>query len=279
MKNGSQNTEQYLLDQLRQHLLTDDREELRRLQELIDDPEQLSPKIAPILEARLELMRQNFPKEYEKVVDKLIQRRIQNSQEQIVEVIYPVLGTMIKKYIDHQFQMLKESIEARIAAMQKKLNFWQRLKMRWAGVSEAELMMAASQVPVVHEIYLVERHSGILLAHAAREENLDKESVAGMLTAIKSFVEDAFHRDGEELDYISYHNYKILVENYRSYFLAAMLEGSISAAERAILADKLHQFILNQFHFIQQRGTSEVQERISGLLAEKFINQNNQRQS
>ncbi len=260
-----------MLDQLRSVLLHDDRADVRRLQNLLDDPAQLSEKISPILEQRLELMRQNFPKEYEMVVDKLIQERLKNSQEQLIEVIYPVLGAMVRKYIEHQFQILKESIEAQIRAMQNRLNFWQKMKMRWAGVSESDLILAGSDVPRVHEIYLVERHSGILLAHAAVQENLEKEAIAGMLTAIKSFVEDAFQRENEELDYISYQNYKILVENYRSFYLAALVEGSVSANERAMLAEKLHAFIFREYYTFNQKQDENVGERLSGLLAETFI--------
>lgn len=277
MKNGSsQNSEQVMLDQLRSILLSDDREVLRRLENLLNDRTQLSEKISPIMEDHLAHMRQNFPNEYKLVVDKLIQERILHSQDEIVEAIYPVLGSMVRKYIEHQFQLLKESIEERIREMQRRLNFWQRLKLRWAGVSEGELLLAATNIPQVVEIYLVERNSGLLLAHAAQHENLDKEAVAGMLTAIKAFVEDAFRREKEELDYIAYDHYKIIIENYRSYYLAAMVEGSVSASERDLLSEKLRQFIHREYNYFNQKNDEAASQHISGLLLSTFIHQNGQ---
>lgn len=275
MKNGHHHTDDTLLDQLRALLLTEDRAAVRRLEDVLHDPDKLSEKVLPLvepqLESRLEFLKQNFPKEYRAVVDKLIEERIQNSQEQIVEAIYPLLGSMVRKFIEHQFQQLKESIEARLDEMRARMNFWKRLKSRLAGVSEAELLLAASDVPTVEEIFLVERNSGLLLAHAARRTNLDRDAVAGMLTAIKAFVEDAFRREREELDYISYDHYKILVQNYRTYFVAALVEGSISARERGLLESKLQEFILQEFQRFSATNDDERYREVSAKLEAWFM--------
>jgi len=62
--------------------------------------------------------------------------------------------------------------------------------------------------PEVHEVYLVQRESGLLLGSYAKEKNTDQDVIAGMLTAIKSFAEDAFNRGKEDLEMIQYENYK-----------------------------------------------------------------------
>lgn len=261
-----------LLEQLRAHLLREDRAATRRLEDLVEDPARLFEKIAPEIEPRLAFLRENFPTAYRSVVDKLIQERIQNSQEQIVEVIYPVLGSMVRKYIEHQFQLLKESIEQRLDEMRARLNFWQRLRARMAGISETELLIAAANAPSVEEIYLVEHNSGLLLAHAARHTNLDREAVAGMLTAIKAFVEDAFRREREELDYISYDHYKIVVQNYRACYIAALIEGSVSARERSVLSQKIETFILKEIGQLRLNAADETQSsHLSARLRAWFI--------
>ncbi len=261
-----------MLEQLRSILLTEDRAAVRRLENTLDDPERLAEKMAPVLEPRLELLKENFPAQYRHVVDKLIQERLQNSQEQIVEVIYPVLGSMVRKYIEHQFQLLKEDIEARLAALQAKMSFWKWLRAKFAGVSEAEMLLAASNVPQVEEIYLVERNTGLLIGHAARKANLDPESVGGMLTALKAFVEDAFQKGGQNLDYVGYDHYKILIENYRNCFLATLVQGSVSARERDKLSKAMQAFVVQEFGRFGPAGEgSEQFLQLSDLLSKRFL--------
>jgi hypothetical protein len=268
-------TDEMLLKQLKSILLEEDRAALYRMEAILDSPEELSERIAPFMEQRLEDFKKTFPKEYKVFVDKLVQDHIKNSQEQIVEVIYPVLGSMVRKYIDLQFQLLKESMEERMAMMPK-FNFLNQLKGKFKKTSpreEVEIILAASDAPKVKEIYLVERDSGILLAHASKEENLDKESIAGMLTAIKAFVEDAFKQEKEQLDFIAYEHYKILIQNYRHYYVAALIEGSISTKERVEISEHLYNFILSEYVLLQNQDQEDRFVHISGLLKERFLNE------
>jgi hypothetical protein len=273
--NGSNlSTDEMLLKQLKSILLEEDRAALHRMEAILDSPEELSERIAPFMEQRLEDFKKTFPKEYKVFVDKLVQEHIKNSQEQIVEVIFPVMGVMIRKYVDLQFQLLKEGIEERITLMQDKMNFWKKLKSKFnpeSSSTAAALIIAASDPPRVKEIYLVERDSGLLLAHASKEENLDKESVAGMLTAIKAFVEDAFKQEKEQLDFIAYEHYKILIQNYRHYYVAALIQGSISTKERVEISEQLYNFILAEYVLIQKQDQEDRYEHISGLLKERFL--------
>lgn len=254
MKNGQSPSDELALARLRDILLTDDREELRRLQNLLNDREKLAGHIGPILEERLNFLKQNFPGEYKKVVARIVDERLKNSQSEIIDLIYPVLGNLIKKYIDHQFQLLKEAIETQLNAARERLNFWKRLKNRFAGVKESDLVLVAAAPPLtVMEVFLIEKDSGLLLAQATRSASFDGDSVAGMLTAIKAFVQDAFQRGAEELDLIQYQQSKILIQNYRSYYLAAVTQGSFSAFERQQLTNRLENFMLQEFVGVNNR--------------------------
>ena len=139
---------------------------------------------------------------------------------------------------------MKEGIEAQLNATKQKFNVWQRIKNRFAGVKDSDLALATADPLTVMEVFLIEKDSGIVLAQATREATIDSESVAGMLTAIKAFVEDAFQRGAEQLDLIQYQTSKILISNYRSYYLAAVVRGSFSAAERGKLVERLENFML-----------------------------------
>ncbi len=272
MQNGHVQQDDLLLAQLRDILLTDDRAEIGRLKSLLHDQDKLAAHLGPILEERLDFMRQNFPKEYKKTVARIVDDRIKNSQQEMVDVIYPVLGNLIKKYIDHQFQLLREGIDAQIHAAKQRLNFWHRLKNRFNGVSPADILLADARPFITHQVFLIEKNSGIVLAQASREEMIDAESVAGMMTAIKSFAEDAFKRGEEMLDFIQYQQSKILIQNYLSYNLALVGEGPLTTKDRAELVERLELFIMQEFVQVQnRRGSPGFYEELSAEIDRWFI--------
>jgi hypothetical protein len=272
MTNGQASQDELLLGQLRDILLTDDRAEIEQLKKLLHDREMLSEHLGPILEERLDFMRQNFPKEYKKTVARIVDEQIKNSQQEIVDVLYPVLGNLIKKYIDFQMQLLKESIEAQITATKQKFNFWSRIKNKIKGVSETDLAISDARPLVIHQVFLIEKNSGIVLAQAAKKHAIDSESVAGMLTAIKSFAEDAFGRGEEMLDLIQYQQSKILIQNYMSYYMALVAEGPMSSAEREKLVERLEKFMMQEFVQVQnRRELPGFYEDLSGEIDRWFI--------
>lgn len=95
------------------------------------------------------------------------------------------------------------------------------------------MILADALLFIVHQVFLIEKNSGIVLAQASREKMVDAESVAGMMTAIKSFAEDAFKRGEEMLDLIQYQQSKILIQNYLSYNMALVGEGPLTTVNRA----------------------------------------------
>jgi len=52
------------------------------------------------IQKQLDVLKNEFPKEYEEVVNKLIQQKLKDSQDDIVNAIFPSVGKMIKKYIN-----------------------------------------------------------------------------------------------------------------------------------------------------------------------------------
>ena len=257
---------------MRALLLTEDREEFLKLQRVLENRIELAEKVSPIISEHLESFKHQFPHQYSKVVNKLIEDKLQNSKDEILELIYPMLGSMIKKYIQQQFDLLKESIEMRLQSAKKKLNPWTRIKNKFARISDVENALIAGQKPILQEIFLVERHSGIIIAHASQRPNLDADAIAGMFTAIKSFVEDAFKISNQELDLIQYDNYKLMVENYNSYYIACLIEGSMSVAEKINISQQLRQYILDNYAEITKRHDDyTLRESLSLSLQQKLL--------
>ena len=95
--------------------------------------------------------------------------------------------------------------------------------------------------------------------------------VAGMLTAIKSFVEDAFQRDNESLEMIQYGTYKIVIENFPNYYFAVAIKGSISTSEGGEIRDNIIDFIQNTDALHEPDRDGKKQERVSQVLDNQFI--------
>jgi hypothetical protein len=262
-----------LMSQLKDILLRDDRSTLLELQRTLNERELLEKKINPILEDHLEFLRKNFPKEYAQIVNKMVEQKIKSSQAEIVDAIYPVLGSMITKFINFKFQELKDSIDAQINGLKQNYNpvFW--LRNRFLGVKDSDVILANIDAAVLEEIFVIERDSGLLIGSAALYPSVNRDVVAGMLTAIKAFVEDAFQRDKEDLEMIQYGTYKIVIENFPSYYFAAAIKGSISTSEAGELRGKIIDFIKNTDVLHAPDRDGKKQEYVSQALDNQFIAQ------
>ena len=260
-----------LMSQLKDILLRDDRSTLLELQRTLNERELLEKKINPILEDHLEFLRKNFPKEYAQIVNRMVEQKIKSSQSEIVDAIYPVLGGMITKFINFKFQELKDSIDAQINGLKQNYNpvFW--LRNRVLGVKDSDIILANIDAAVLEEIFVIERDSGLLIGSAALYPSVNRDVVAGMLTAIKAFVEDAFQRDKEDLEMIQYGTYKIVIENFPSYYFAAAIKGSISTSEAGELRSNIIDFIKKSdvLHTADRDG--KKQEHVSEALDNQFI--------
>jgi hypothetical protein len=273
MNNTSQNNkdEEVLMLQLRDILLRDDRETLSAVKKVLDDKALLSDRIGPIVEEHLENMRQNFPQEYEQLVNKMIEQKLKSSQKEIVEVIYPVLGQMITKFISLQFQMLKESIDKQVKETFSTKTIMDKIKYRIFGVKTADIIIASADVPYIEEVFVIQKNSGLLLGSAALYPTENRDAVAGMLTAIKDFVEDAFEKDKEDLETINYGTYRVMLYSFPTYYFAMALSGSLSTSESEKFRSSVFQFADKTPELRANDVDTDIQNHISERLENVFI--------
>ncbi len=265
--------EAQLLEQLRQVLLSEDREELEAIRAMLEDEAQLSEKVSPIIRQHLAFLKENFREEYGIIIEEIVSKKLSESQDEIVNMIFPKLNTIIKKFITAQFQILKEGIDTQIKTVQNRFSP-KNLFSRFFGPSDSDIVLSQLDNPEVHEVYLVQRESGLLLGSYAKEKNTDQDVIAGMLTAIKSFAEDAFNRGKEDLEMIQYENYKIFLHNLPSYYFAVAMTGSISTSEKENLSNKLITFAQENVPFDIANVNSTLTNRISTALAKYFAHFN-----
>ena len=263
--------ELFLMERLRSILLKEDREDLNQLRDTLENAELLSSKVTPIIEERIDFLKKNFPKEFQTAVSDIVDKRIKSSQNELLDALYPVLGQMIKKYIAHQFQQLKDGIDQRIKETLNTKNIWWRIRVSLLGLKDSDIVLKNLDRPKIEEVCLIQRDSGLLMGSASLNTMVDKEVIAGMLTAIKAFVEDAFQRDNEELEMIQYGSYKILLYNFHSYYVSVALSGSVSSKEKEYINDKLQTFAINELKNYKPQNLDEMNGYISEKLDHYFI--------
>ena len=260
-----------LMAQLKEILLREDRSALEELQRTLNEKQLLAEKINPIVEDHLTFLRHNFPKEYAKIVNRMVEQKLKTSQTEILDVIYPVMGKMINKYIAYQFQEMKDSINARINAFFSKQGFFWWIRNKIFGLDNAEMLLVSLDEPVIEEIFVIQRDSGLLYGSAALYPTVNRDVVAGMLTAIKSFLEDAYERDNEDLELIQYGTYKILIENMPTHYFALAISGTLSNTEGVVIRNQIIDFIQENELLRSPNFSSDIQAKISESLDNQFI--------
>jgi len=263
--------EEELFRQLKNILLKEERAEIQKVQETIYNEENLSKEISPIVEERIEFLKKNFPEEFKVVVDQMMVEKIRDSKDEIVNAIYPEVGKMIKKYVGHQIQILKEGIESQIKGTFNSKGFFGKIKARMGWKKTSEEIIQNLDKPVVEEIFIVQKNSGLLAGSATRNDIVDQDVVAGMLTAIKAFVEDAFNKGNEDLETIEYGSYRIILQSFPSWYMAVALSGTLSMKEKDELSDKILDFASNKMPTHLDEINSELNKDLSLKLEEYFI--------
>lgn len=246
--------EQDKLKILKELLFTEEHEFADSIAQKIDDltkivyqKKELSHKVDPIIDDKLQEFVLEIPKTLGPTITETLREEIKNSQDAVVEALFPIIGKMIKKYIAHEMKLLSENISRKTKKAFSFKNWFQRTKAKAQGVSDGDLAINEYAKPRLIQMFVIEKNSGILLADYSplSEGTIDKEMIAGMLTAIKSFVEDAFRGGDQNLELIEYELYTIHIQNFYSYYVAAVISGAYNMMFKEVLEDQIIDFAKN----------------------------------
>lgn len=197
----------------------------------------------------LESDRENYAKKNEQILAKLDELEkelndpekfaavIQQSKAEIIDVLGPVMGKMIKKFISSEIARLKESIETKSKAIFSFSFVKEQIKNKLSGISKGESAINDAIKPNLMQIFVIDKKSGLLIGEYSPTNILEPDLVAGMLSAIKSFVETAFGQEDAELEGLEYSDYKILLYNFNRFYYACVFEGYVDSFLKAELQD------------------------------------------
>ena len=237
---------------LKDILLTDQREyvssiekKIEILEETLNKKSNLSEKVNPIINDKLSDFVQEIPSTLGPTITETLKSEIKNSQAEIVEALYPIMGKMIKRYIQNEMTVLIEKINTSVNNAFSFKSLKRKFAAKRKGISEAELILKNTIIPTIDQVLVIEKGSGLLISEFSKAQAIDEHMVAGMLTAIKSFVEDAFTQGNQDLQHIEYDTYNIHVQNFSSYYIAVAISGVFNKSYKSQLEDKLLDFAQN----------------------------------
>jgi outer membrane protein OmpA-like peptidoglycan-associated protein len=184
------------LEQLRTLLVGREIEMLSRLSELVENPEKLAAAVGHVLPTAIALGSNDgrLGQVLAPALEKATESSIRSDPRTLLNILYPVIVPAIRKSVGETiaetFQSLNESLRHSLS--------WRGLKWRWeawrTGTPFAEVVLRHTLVFQVEHVFLIHRHTGLLIAHVAAKDAVgqDPQLVSSMLVAIQDFVRDSF---------------------------------------------------------------------------------------
>lgn len=273
-------TENDKLDIIRDILLSDERDltdnylkKIEALEHIINTRPELSKKVNPIIEQQLQAFVQDIPKKLGPTITKTLKTEIKKSKTQVVEALYPIMGKMIKKYVQQEIKLLGDRINKQLESGFSPKSWKQRLNIWFGNVKKEDLVLSQAQTSVVEQVMVIDKQSGILLGSKVNTETVDEEMVSGMLTAIKHFVEDAFHQKDQNLEHIEYETFNLHIQNFISYYIVVVVSGNYTTAFKNKLQDIIFNLSEN-FLSLPNLGHTLNREILEKELEYYFANDN-----
>ena len=185
----------------------------------------IAPEIAPAIREQIKLDRAAIANVLAPQMGDAIKEQIKLEQEAMVDALYPVIGSTVARYIAEAIKDINEKIARALSGQ----TIRRKIQARLQGVSEGELIFKEAIASRVQGVFLIHKQSGLIISEAqpSEENQLESEMVAGMLTAIRSFVNDCIVQTGEvaELDDIEYGLSTIKLEVAGYCYLAVLIKG------------------------------------------------------
>jgi len=232
-------------EELRQLLLSREREQLRELRDRIVDKERRSQDIASVLPEAVKLSRERgeeLAHALRPAVEGSIKESIDQRPQIFVDALHPIIGPIVRRSIAESLRRLLQSLNQTL----EHTFSWRGLKWRFealrTGKSFAEVVMLRSLVYRVEQLFLIHRKTSLSLLHVTSDPAMSKDSdmVAGMLSAIQDFARDSFEV-GEDaaLEEFRVGELQVWISPGRSAYLAAVIRGNPSRELRSTLEETI----------------------------------------
>ena len=265
------------LEQLRTLLVGREIETLSRLTGVVDDPERFAAAIGRILPTAIAQATsdERMGHVLAPVMERAAESSIRNDPTTLINILYPTIVPAIRKSIgetiDETFQRLNQSLKYSLT--------WRGLKWRWeawrTGASFAEVVLKHTLVYQVEHVFLVHRHTGLLIAHVSAENAVsqDPQLVSSMLVAIQDFVRDSFSgAEHQGLDSLRLGELRLWSEPGPFAALVAVIRGDPPEGLHDTFRNTLSRIHAERHHALESfngdsAGLGDVEARLRDLVA------------
>ena len=203
------------------------------------------------------------------VVVKTIKTELRNSQDEMVEALYPITGRLVKSYVASAMRDLADRINRRLAGGSNPIML--RLRSLLSGRPVGDLAIADLQRLEVTELFLIRRGSGQLLQHwpdsANPDQGLSNSNIhlSGVLAAINDFASQTLKDDGGALRSFSLDDFHIYLRGSPGYLLAAKCRGVPPAGVEQILDDEFLRLLERNSRVLREDHSSAMPAVLSPL--------------
>jgi len=251
------------------------REDLRQIRALLKE-ENFKNQVSPIIQEHLLELQKKFPKEYGPIIRDTVAQQVKESKEEMAQALYPIIGLMITKFIAEETKKLLEAMENRFKGnkfVKKITSFLRDSSLKFPSLHKVPVLKKylkkeEESLPFsFNEIFVIQKGSGFILASSSNvDSEVNKDMLAGMLTAIKAFSEDAIGKSSENLSTIEYDSFTILLSEFYGYYIATVIEGIITQHFKIQFKDKLLYFAKENLSDIHKRNDQLSEQELSDAL-------------
>jgi flagellar motor protein MotB len=231
----------------------------------------IAPEIAAAITEQIRLDKNAIATTLGPEMGKAIKTQIECERDAMVDALYPVIGSTIAKYMSKAI----EEINAKVENAFSPEGFKRKIRAKLRGVSEAELILQEAIDYKVQAIFLIHKASGLVIKEIQPnpDNQLDADLLAGMLTAIRSFVNEYIARSSEELNEIEYGDSKIILEVAGYCYLAIIVKGEPDKDFLKKIQTTLSDIILKHGNIIEayDGDPTTIPEAISVLLNKPLL--------
>ncbi|CAA6828419.1 MAG: Unknown protein [uncultured Sulfurovum sp.] len=221
----------------------------------------------------------NLSRSLQSVISPAIAKEIDDNKDKMVDALYPIMGSMISKYVSNAIQEMMDTINKKIDEGLSVDKYKRKIKSRVSGVSETELLLEENNDALMSSIFVIHKESGLLIAeaHLENQEINDPHMVASMASAIKDFINDWISQNEEpdEVQLLSYGNATLYIESAGTVYQIVFLESEPDHIQRKSIQSFFSKIVKNYSHFFPTFDGDDSAVEIKHIQKEMqlFLNQ------
>lgn len=245
------------LKELRRLLFVAEEAQVSKIQERLDDPEIHAEDVGSVLPEAIALRTardDKLARALQPTVEDAILTSVRRDPQVLVDALFPVMGPAIRKAIASALASMLESFNETLERSFTAQGVRWRLEAWRTGKPVAEVILLRTLVYRVEQVFLIHRKTGLLLQHvsATAAGVGDADMIAGMLTAIRDFVQDSFGgKEGESLDTFQVGELSVWVEQGPLAALAAVIRGNAPKDLRGVFTNAIEKIHLESARELQ----------------------------